>query len=142
MNAMKYNYAIVDMHGIDIISIHTSKPKSKSLPPNYRIVNCDQASFLDIQKFEQTGKELHWLNAVLVDDVLYLRETYARMVALHKRREQDDKIDEILSSTYDRDGESEAFRTFQGLMSEKREEALFRLAYRALKKANRVREEE
>ena len=64
------------------------------------------------------------------------------MVALNKRREQDDKIDEILSSTYDRDGESEAFRTFQGLMSEKREEALFRLAYRALKKANRVREEE
>ena len=44
MNAMKYNYAIVDMHGIDIISIHTSKPKSKSLPPNYRIVNCDQPS--------------------------------------------------------------------------------------------------
>lgn len=136
-------YCIIDIVTDRIASIHAVKPRLAAGPQrnHFKVHELDIASYHDLRRMEKDKKsfadEPFFINEI--NNVVSLRSTMARIEVDKKRQEQDDKIDDIISSIYDMDGYNEAFRLFLELTPEKREEALFRLAYRAARKANKKR---
>lgn len=140
---MKTQYAVIDQAGF-IENILLNKPKNYG-PLRY-VVECDFGSFNRLKGMKERGEDLKNVRYVIDNDVLYLPDIYDIIVADRKRKELEQKLDDIVDCVNDSYPYSTGYMNkFRSLTLEEKVELTFELAFRALVRLKRkvdVKEED